>query len=686
MSTHRPATDGRNLKPALASNRTPRTPLAPRIAVAATSSPGGAARRPLTVRQDALTGPLTARATPPRQDETPVKDLGNVTPRSATRKSRVEGSGTPVDAGQSPSLISGRASVTSDRGGDGTSSIGSGRATRPKSLIGGTGRARSPLTTSPGFVDLSSQAVGSIDSRFFHASEARNLEPPLKKVEVKKASNFFHADGQHEGTNGVSATRRSSRPSSIISDVRTAAPRARTNPTSRPLQSPPILSPALSTVSNTSPFFATLPRHSAAARSPSPSKENIHLSYRKGASQIFGSRPSPLPSPQALEGAPRPLAPRTISSEQTPHRKSPSLSSLDSPASNEPRRRSATTVEPQANTPSPLSLQTQTRLVESPLSPTKPLSDLASDARRERKLLDLEISNSSLLAINASLEREVRRQKSELKRFRRLSRAGRFDDRTARLSEGLSAVGEADEDAETGEYDADFGLPSGFTDIYDGSSHSDDDDDEGSSVFSNDTSAMSPLRRLGSARDAARLAKDEERLRRDLERHKELLVQSQMMNQSLKRCTFAAEDMLREGRRALDYHVKTSDVKLGGRVLADGQDQDDALHSPDSGEDAALEAADEDGDETLLQSDIAEEQTLGFLDVWQGVGGEGRGTGSLESSDFGDRDSGIEVDKPPLMASTAVAAGLDGLLGADIGRPPEVRRGRPGIRWGNTIS
>nr|OQO25830.1 hypothetical protein B0A51_09500 [Rachicladosporium sp. CCFEE 5018] len=685
MSTHRPATDGRTLKPTLAASRTPRTPLAPRVAVAPTSSPGGAVRRPLTIRQDALAGPLNARATPPRQDETPVKDLGNVTPRSSTRKTRVEGSGTPVNGGQSPSLISGRASVTSDRGGDSVSSIGSGRATRPKSLIGGAGRARSPLTTSPGFVDLSSQAVGSIDSRFFHASEARNLEPAPKKVEAKKPAAFFYADGQHEGTNGVTATRKSSRPSSIVSDARTSGVRARTDPISGPLNSPPILSPALSTVSNTSPFFATLPRHSAAARSPSPSKENIHLSYRKGASQIFGSRPSPLPSPQALEGAQRPLAPRTISSEQTPHRKSPSLSSLDSPASNEPRRRSATTLEPQVNTPSPLSLQTQTKPAESPLSPTKGLSDLASDARRERKLLDLEISNSSLLAINASLEREVRRQKSELKRFRRLSRAGRFDDRTARLSEGLSAVGEADEDAEPGEYDADFGLPSGFTDIYDGSSHS-EDDDESSSVFSNDTSAMSPSRRLGSARDAARLAKDEERLRKDLERHKELLVQSQMMNQSLKRCTFAAEDMLREGRRALDYHVKTSDVKLGGRVLADGHDQDDALHSPGSGEDVGLGAADE-GDDTLLAAeDIVEEQTLGFLDVWQGVGGEGRGTGSLESSDFGDRDSGIEVDKPPLLASTAVAAGLDGLLGADLGRPPEVSRGRPGIRWGNTIS
>ena len=54
------------------------------------------------------------------------------------------------------------------------------------------------------------------------------------------------------------------------------------------------------------------------------------------------------------------------------------------------------------------------------------MNELAANARRERKVLDLEISNSSLLAINRSLEKEVRKQKAELRRFRRMSRAGRF--------------------------------------------------------------------------------------------------------------------------------------------------------------------------------------------------------------------------------------------------------------------
>lgn len=156
------------------------------------------------------------------------------------------------------------------------------------------------------------------------------------------------------------------------------------------------------------------------------------------------------------------------------HRKSTSLSSIDSGSSIHSRRRSATTLDPSVNASSPLSKEANvsdfpkinkqsadmpsigaslehgeesgvSAQNEGPLSPSKSVSELAADARRERKVLDLEISNSSLLAINSSLEREVRRQKAELKRFRRLSRAGKFGfaphERTARLSEGLSVLG-----------------------------------------------------------------------------------------------------------------------------------------------------------------------------------------------------------------------------------------------------
>lgn len=412
-----------------------------------------------------------------------------------------------------------------------------------------------------------------------------------------------------------------------------------------------MLSPTLSSLSSASPYFAAAAGH---PRSPSPSKENIHLSYRKGASQIFGTRPVPPSGVEPLHEERRgPLSSVAASA----HRKSPSLSSIDSGGSPQPRRRSATGTE---STPSPLAHEIKSATIpivpkppngmsaiktsfdlpspdirsapESAPSPTKSVSELAADARRERKVLDLEISNSSLLAINSSLEREIRRQKAELKRFRRLSRAGRFSvsptDRVARFSEGLSTLGEEGDDAE---YDA-FGLPSVFSDIYDDLSS-----DETESVLSSGEPVSPGTQR----KESDRLAKDEKRLRVDLEKHKELLVQSQMMNQSIKRCMYAAEDMIREGKKALEYNVRVSDIKIGGRVLTGHEDEEEGR------EEIEVE------DDTLHGDDAAHD----FLKVWQGVGRP-----SFENSENGDRDSGIEADRsPPQSFMTAL----------DSGRPPE---------------
>jgi hypothetical protein len=287
------------------------------------------------------------------------------------------------------------------------------------------------------------------------------------------------------------------------------------------------------------------------------------------------------------------------------------------------------------------------------LSPTKAISDLASDARRERKVLDLEISNSSLLAINSSLEREVRRQKAELKRFRRLSRAGRFSfgpsDRSARLSEGLSTLGEDEEENEDGDYAA-FGPPSGFTDLYASGSDDDDDDDGNESLASGEPlSPGSAAARAG--RESDRLAKDEKRLRLDLEKHKDLLVQSQMMNQSLKRCMYATEDMIREGKKALEYNVRVSDVRLGGRILTGHEDED---------REQEIEVEDE-----TLRGD-GDEAAEDILKMWQGVGGRQ----AVEGSEGGDRDSGIEVEQPLLHHGSGVGHVIGEVN--DSGRPPDL--------------
>jgi hypothetical protein len=179
-----------------------------------------------------------------------------------------------------------------------------------------------------------------------------------------------------------------------------------------------------------------------------------------------------------------------------------------------------------------------------------PFAAAAANARRERKVLDLEISNSSLLAINRQLEREVRRQKTELRRFRRLSRAGRL------TSLGSMMMPESD-DHESLELDQELDDPNGPL------SDSDDDDDDPDSSISGESLASTNISGAEfNRRDAARLEKDEKRLQLDLNKHRQLLVDSQKMNQSLKRCMAISEEMIAEGRRALEYRVSFTFVYL----------------------------------------------------------------------------------------------------------------------------
>jgi hypothetical protein len=366
------------------------------------------------------------------------------------------------------------------------------------------------------------------------------------------------------------------------------------------------------------------------------------------------------------------------------HRKSGSLSSIDSGNSHQSRRRSATAVdlatlasnlplEPTAVAPTQMpvvptilptidtSLAMSSRAISPPLdgalSPTKfGSSELAADARRERKVLDLEISNSSLLAINASLEREVRRQRAELKRYRRLSRAGHFPlssgEHSARHSDGLDTL-----DEELSEGPEAFNLSAGMTHLQD--DFTDSDEDEGSVLSGGDT----VLTEMQSGRHQDRLAKDELRLRLDLQRHKELLVQSQGMNQSLKRCMYATEEMIKDGRRALQYHVRVSDIKLGGRILTGHEEDDDAEREQiEVEDDYDLDVTDvTEGDQGAMES------AQDLLDVWTGLG-RPRLHGSEGS---GDRDSGIEVDKPFARASAGLHSDVS-IPRNDSGRPPEI--------------
>lgn len=195
------------------------------------------------------------------------------------------------------------------------------------------------------------------------------------------------------------------------------------------------------------------------------------------------------------------------------------------------------------------------------------MNELAANARRERKVLDLEISNSSLLAINRSLEKEVRKQKAELRRFRRMSRAGRFSiDTLGSTPESSSATG--------------FSHTGDLSDMSEvEEEEQQEEEDLESSDSSLDESILSPSAQA--ERDEAHRVRDEKRLQLDLSKHRELLVDSQKMNQSLKRCLGWTEQLIKDGQKALEYQVRVSDVKLGGRVLVT-EDDHESLQTEES--------------------------------------------------------------------------------------------------------
>ena len=167
-------------------------------------------------------------------------------------------------------------------------------------------------------------------------------------------------------------------------------------------------------------------------------------------------------------------------------------------------------------------------------------------------MLDLEISNSSLLAINKTLEKELRKQNTELRRFRRLSRSGRLSLAPTNRSISASTL---DTVAEGEGEDFNQSEPEDDSDL-------DTIDDDETDVLSNDSSSVhSPTSRT------RQRARDEKRLILDLSKHQQMLLDSQKLTQSIRRCLTCTEELIRDGNKALEYKVGIGDIRLGGRVL-----------------------------------------------------------------------------------------------------------------------
>ncbi|KAJ4374162.1 hypothetical protein N0V83_002903 [Neocucurbitaria cava] len=670
----------RPLKPTLASNRTAKTPITPRLAVAPTPPSAASSQPSRNVRSS--NGGTPRVNTTAHVDVTPVKAFlsSNVTPRSSSRKSRVG-----VDSALSSPSSTPSATPTTSRppstidfpqkeqplgynglGVSGHHSAQSG--IRPRSVPGQTSNHTTPTPRLYGHVSSEADAAKNISSRFFHANDAKSHEQPTPAPQ-KKAPSFFYANGKEDDT-----PRRPDMPSPPLSSVGKSQPESKffhVDSLSESKHRPPILTPP---PISASPDILPKPTavHGQSLQPPSPTKEWAHLSYRKGASQVMRppmhSRNSVL---SILSGPSTPDAPdrsRRRSSAASPttrsgHAKSASLSSIDSFT----ELRKITSNEPSVMTPSPL--HTENRIVSNaslpesiasapsppmatfsglpspaPTSPIKPaggqsalelMNELAANARRERKVLDLEISNSSLLAINRSLEREVRKQKAEIRRFRRMSRAGHFSiDTPSSARESFAATGfgtvgdlsdmSEEEEGEHGEEDE----------------HEPEEEELESSDSSFDESTLSPSAQA--ERDEAHRLRDEKRLQLDLSKHRELLIDSQKMNQSLKRCLGWTEQLIKDGQKALEYQVRVSDVKLGGRVLV--TEDDEATQT---------------------------EESRGLLSPWSPLHQAIDALDSpffAESDRFIDRDSGVDLD-----ALQPVAPRVTENMAVPLGSPFEER-------------
>lgn len=229
----------------------------------------------------------------------------------------------------------------------------------------------------------------------------------------------------------------------------------------------------------------------------------------------------------------------------------------DIPGRQETLSKSALEPLPRAESPQ------QTPIFSPPQSPTKPqshidhMNELAANARRDRKVLDLEISNSSLLAINHTLEREMRKMKSELRQYRRLSRSGRTFNLNARRS-ASGRLQSTDIHPEDG-------------DLSDPEMSEEDDDDLISNVSSSQRSSTANRAVL------SRL-KDPQIEPLDFSAQNEMLSEGQKLNQTIKRCLGHSELMLVKAKQALDFSIQSKDIEpLGPRVLSPEEIEDDVI-------------------------------------------------------------------------------------------------------------
>ncbi|KAB8298775.1 hypothetical protein EYC80_000950 [Monilinia laxa] len=630
-SYDKPNNNHRPLAPSLSASANrgnkPRPPLTPKVST-----------RPLS-RQSRPENTTPSNA---RDDlSTPVPTFlnsNNITGRSSTRKTRFDSSNNSPLGTPTPSEPP-RSYQDSTQHGPGLGISGLEKDTSKRATV-----AFSPSNSD---LNYSQSSQSSADSKFFFASDAKPHSSQQSKSPLpKKASTFFHANGEkvpkklppRSGSSTVGSTIGEERghakffhangtpeiglspsphfapprPSSVLScSSRVTSPRlanSTTSPSQRPT-SPQKLTTQYASISSvrspTSLASPALPRPKVGGRQQSAN--NITHSRRTSADGVYGHRRA-TSSGSSIE---RQVLTRKVSSggRSTDSRKVSSggrstdfpnpitITEPSSPASiaqtdeipeheeedeeeDEDEDEGGSEDENDVDVDGD-SICSEGEVKEEVLKAggsIERMNELAAIARNERKVLDLEITNSSLAAINRTLEREMRKQTAELRRYKRLSRSGRLSMATGASSRATSGtLSVVDENNGTA-----------LSDIsQENSDLEDENDDEGDDDLTSEEDAIDDGTLSPNAvaeHDLKHRKKDEKRLRLDLSKHQQLLIDSQKMNQSLKKCLGWTEELINEGKRALDYRVKTSDIgPLAPRVLAPDELDDNDVEIDNEG-------------------------------------------------------------------------------------------------------
>ncbi|KAI0178517.1 hypothetical protein GGR52DRAFT_578813 [Hypoxylon sp. FL1284] len=616
-----------------------RNPLTPKIASKTTQKP-----------------PLLANTTPANQrtqhtvavhsgDPSPFAShlSNNITPRSGSRQNRVDSANsTPNSTPHSE-----RTEPWDPR-----SSFG-----LPSPRLEGEPMRRPAVSFGSATPDINSHgrqdAHHALDSKFFHASDAKPTRPnsASNKTASARNSTIFYANGSNLETKPSHPTPFTPALGHSQDNLPRKFLHANGTPEMRSSPTPPVSRSSGSGVSvapkapaNRSGVSTPNSSHLHHQRPASPekqpsqvpqasSKANIPASARQQAL----SNPQLGPSPPGLRrSSTGPLRAGGHSRqgslarlEQVPH--TPNVPKLASPQLSP----EAPTPANVPSTPAPITLASIIQAAEdfaeneeslSPgdevrsglQSPTKsvhsvdPSSELVVNARRERKVQDLQIRNASLEAINKTLERQLRKQNAEVRRFRRMTRVGGLSLSSPTASSQLSS--EALSEQAIGVMDL-----SDLSEVSEAEAKEEVEEDDESLDSDSASGSLSPG--AMEERDAKHRKRDEARLQLDLSKHQQLLVDSQKINRSIKKCLDWTEELINEGKKALEYNVRVSDVELGGRVLNPLEEEDD-----DDEQRLASDEAPSDGMTTLTEKLL---DSSAILEGW-----------SFEPQD---RDSGIEL-------------------------------------------